>query len=866
MPFVRNKRLFVHKSKKCLGIQLIFNSMFRFLIIVLINFVLFSSLYGARDSTVFFEVLEEGVFKKNILSISSYGNHNLAFLFQDLDQKKVLVKRFNRYEEFEINGAVNHIYFEDLDNLLLLNNGKILYQWSLLNNELSERNDSLYVENSAHSFPKNAFSADGYINQSNLLFNPKESQWYAFYNHKIYRESRGVNSYFDYVTVNLPQFAQSRFAKRIKNNSWIIGFDRARSIYVVEKDSTFNIFDLPVNEELKKKRLFFYQMALRGNSIYLTGNDFKIYKANLSDYAIHVLKEHPNIRFKNIEEDSRGNIVVGSKEGDVFLIDQLDVITKIIDQRTTLKSDTYRFFEDREGWQWWGFSNGLCVYVPERKKTFCFNGYCSALFANESVSAFAILGKDFYIGTYDLGLFKTDYKELKKSIFKSLTNGQMDCDSIDFLPVQGFADYNIRDIQYLMSIEDKYLMIRTYERLWMLYDSGIFRITPNQGFRSYMSNFFSETLDNGITHSMENGVCIFYPNDYVKGKTENDLYISEVYMGHQNMDFSQVKDFVDLGEISETYSFIQLKVKSTYSEAYDANLEFSSDGKNWQESFGDFVVVANRSIGEHKIKIRSKMDGGYAKPLEVRFEVYREWYNLLWFQLLVAVLVVGVIIYLVWLNVRRKSTERKLKLVKLESLRSYMNPHFISNSLNAVNYYVLRNDKDTASKYLVKFSKLMRKTLHYASSEFISLKEEMNGLTNYIEIEQMRFKDKFEYQVKLDDNVNLEDRFASFILQPLVENAIWHGLVQKTENGNLLIEIKRIENQYHIQIKDDGIGIEASRALKSKSAQKRKSFGIDMIRHRLELLNEIYDYNQKIELVSLNDKKGTIVNVFLNIH
>lgn len=181
-------------------------------------------------------------------------------------------------------------------------------------------------------------------------------------------------------------------------------------------------------------------------------------------------------------------------------------------------------------------------------------------------------------------------------------------------------------------------------------------------------------------------------------------------------------------------------------------------------------------------------------------------------------------------------------LLALKSLRSQMNPHFIFNALNSVNSFIAKNDERTANKYLSDFSKLMRAVLENSEQDFITLQKEIELLDLYTKLEHFRFQDKFDYTITVDKSIDVERyQIPPMLLQPYIENAVWHGLRYKKEKGALNISIAKIsDNEITITIADNGIGREKSKALKTQNQRKQNSKGMGNIKKRVSILNEMY--------------------------
>lgn len=211
----------------------------------------------------------------------------------------------------------------------------------------------------------------------------------------------------------------------------------------------------------------------------------------------------------------------------------------------------------------------------------------------------------------------------------------------------------------------------------------------------------------------------------------------------------------------------------------------------------------------------------------------------------------------------RSNQQQKLanNLLALKSLRSQMNPHFIFNALNSVNNYIAKNDERSANRYLSEFSTLMRTVLENSEEDFIPLSKELSLLELYTKLEHTRFPDKFDYAIRVDEKVAVSDfQIPPMLLQPYVENAIWHGLRYKEEKGFLNIDVKQKDaTSLKISIIDNGIGRAKSAELKTKNQRKQKSKGMGNIKKRIAILNDMYKNKIDVDITDLTDGTGTKV-------
>jgi len=234
-------------------------------------------------------------------------------------------------------------------------------------------------------------------------------------------------------------------------------------------------------------------------------------------------------------------------------------------------------------------------------------------------------------------------------------------------------------------------------------------------------------------------------------------------------------------------------------------------------------------------------------------------------QLIIYSLIGGLLLLvlsLFWMYKSNKQRRLANNLLALKSLRSQMNPHFIFNALNSVNSFISQNDERAANRYLTNFSKLMRSVLDNSEQDFIPLSKEIELLELYIKLEHSRFTDKFDYTITVDKKLEVSEfQIPPMLLQPYVENAVWHGLRYKKEKGNLGINIRQKDIEVvEIIITDDGIGRKKSKELKTQYQQKQKSQGMNNIKKRIAILNEMYSDRLDVTITDLNiDESGTKV-------
>lgn len=209
------------------------------------------------------------------------------------------------------------------------------------------------------------------------------------------------------------------------------------------------------------------------------------------------------------------------------------------------------------------------------------------------------------------------------------------------------------------------------------------------------------------------------------------------------------------------------------------------------------------------------------------------------------------------------SIKRKNKKIALQSLRREMNPHFIFNSLNSVNQFISENKELEANKYLTSYSNLMRNMMESSNKDFVTLSNEIEQLKKYLDLEHLRFQDQFNFEIIVDENLDTETTFVpNMIIQPHLENAIWHGLRYLETKGFLQLKFELKNNKVVIIIDDNGIGLTKSAALKTKNQKVHESRGLTNTKERIALLNDLYKKEITFQINEKNTPEtGTIVEI-----
>jgi hypothetical protein len=397
------------------------------------------------------------------------------------------------------------------------------------------------------------------------------------------------------------------------------------------------------------------------------------------------------------------------------------------------------------------------------------------------------------------------------------------------LGTDGFGAYltNLEQITALegsefLSIEDAFI---TQDGFWLATEIGalqykktdqgyrlVRKVDESDGLPSRKINSVVE-LGNEIMVATDNGIAIF-PRTLEKSSQFLDIYIQQgmyndtVIKGEQNSFQFTNGNHVNFSIASIDYS--------ERIEPLEYEYKLSPNQLEWVATTSRSLSFADLQPNDYSFVVRSH---GIQKV--VHFSIKPLWWQTQWFRattILGMVILLGSGLFFILKTFQKKHTrkliqEKELAQIQLNALRSQMNPHFVFNSLAAIQYYINNNDFEASETYLVKFSKLIRTFFELSRESEITIKEEIQLLRNYLDLEQLRFRDKFEYQINVDPKLNgKQSKIPAMLLQPIVENAINHGIFNKVDHGNVTVDFKMInDTEMEVSIIDDGVGFTNTR-------------------------------------------------------
>ena len=514
---------------------------------------------------------------------------------------------------------------------------------------------------------------------------------------------------------------------------------------------------------------------------------------------------------QSLLEDNSGNLWIGSSSGGVSRYDGKS-FTHFTQKEGLSDNSVNSIIEDKSGNLWFGTDNGLSKLEKNSLATF------NKTKADEAGSGLINSGTLFKTYKYEDGVsFVGTMREAKDGTIWIASGGLT-----AFHPGEETNDTIAPNIQ--------------------LTDLTLYN--ENIGWQNLMSSFEANhqraVKDTSIV--LGNGVKV------------HNFHFDKVNKWHgvpENLSLAYDNNYL-------TFQFVGITIQSPKKVKYQYKLEGLDE--NWSALTNrSEATYGNLPHGKYTFKVKAMNGDGYwSKEFNYSFTIRPPWWRTWWAYTLFALAFAGIIYALFRYRLNKIRMQHEIVLQKhkaseleMQALRAQMNPHFIFNSLNSINMFILENNKLQASEYLSKFSRLVRLILQNSQEALVPLERELEALQLYLELESLRFENKFEYKISVDDEVDTTVlKVPPLVIQPYAENAIWHGLMHKKEKGHLEIELYQHEEVLFCKITDDGVGRKKAAELKSKSALTYKSAGMHITASRIALLQQ---RKQNEASISIND-------------
>jgi sugar lactone lactonase YvrE len=412
--------------------------------------------------------------------------------------------------------------------------------------------------------------------------------------------------------------------------------------------------------------------------------------------------------------------------------------------------------------------------------------------------------------------------------------------------------------------------------IWISTNKGISRLNPNTGYlrvfnssdglriSEFNANASYVADDGEFFFGGMGGFVGFYPDslsESVEYSEEPEILLTDFSVSGEKRILQQSLNNSDTIILQKGENNFQLSFSSTdFINSEKTIFRYKLDGlnKNWIETNS-----SNRNVNYSALKPgcyilniqTTNQNGEWTAEKRITFLVTPYFYQTRFFRisapLVFFILVTGIIV--VYIRQLKQSERQKQDALRLQSLRGQMNPHFIFNSLNSINYFISNNDKISANSYIADFSRLIRSILTNLGNDYVPFEFELNSIKDYLKIEHLRFGDKFDYELYADEDVIKSNLYISpGLVQPFIENSIWHG-VRALEKRKGFIKVKFSpsgKDMIKCIVEDDGIGRKASmRSCTGKRIHKSKGIGI--ITERLQLISKLYKIGYNLTIIDL---------------
>lgn len=603
----------------------------------------------------------------------------------------------------------------------------------------------------------------------------------------------------------------------------------------------------------------------------------------------------PEQSWRNLFVDSKGYIWLGGLDNGVLKIDSRTwEVTSLSEWLPSCRQPRFRwvFYEDSHQNIWITVCGGIAFY-NYREDTFHF-----LLHENDPENTFRT-PEDFvedhegilWVSNEEEGqLGAIDPKAPEKGIYRKYPMVQ-----------NTYADsIQIRKGKATASLGVSKLAVDRENNLWTISTSGLLKIYPDRRSVEIYNELDGlqwldeelkvptvnqvETLSTGeIMVGFRKGISIFDPATLSTSQEIPRPYLTafHVYNNPWPSDSSLfVTRRINLNYWENYFSFEFSSIGFTNPDHYQYQYKLGGVDEEWIYSGQrSYAAYTNVDGGDYTFLVKvANRDGIWnEQPLKVDLFVAIPWWQRLWFKSgVILFLLAGVYSFYQYRLHQVRETERvrsafenKLATVELTALRSQMNPHFIFNCLNSIESYIIRNETVKASEYLNDFSRLIRLILQNSRSNYVTLSDELEALKLYMEMENLRLPEPFSYEIIQDEHLDPDIiDIPPMLLQPYIENAIWHGLRHKDESGAIVIELKKVDGFLRCTIEDNGVGRKKSAELQSKK-RKKTSMGMNITQERIDIINKAYKVETSVRVTDLvasdGDALGTRVELNIKL-
>lgn len=717
----------------------------------------------------------------------------------------------------------------------------------------------------------------GEKNINKLIIDKYNRYWFTTFpdNNLYVYENNKVYDIFEII--NISPTLINQLSKDKDENIWVSTFNDG--VYFIQ-NSFLNNFSFTNN----KKNLVVNEVNLKNDLIFAATNN-GLYAFSISDYSSQVLSSPDDVFGEHIYN-------INSVNNDFYYSKSIGFsskISSISSNKTNFKfkpihSKYILTVNEKEAL----IADAGTIYKINLQTEKVTDTLVSYPDYRIKISSMLINGNKLYIGTSN-GLTICDLntkKHFNDSVFDLAVNHLNIINNKLYISHEsGFTIYEdkktftqLGDIKLSavkkIKQQNNYVWLATLNGLYLC-DQNLKPLTEFNKSCGLLSNSINDiSFENDrVCIGTDKGISIVNINDLLKYKNVPEPVRLMAYEINQQSYFAVPQK-------------ISLNTEQNNLAIYFSSPVFNKPNKQYfryTDENGNITQLENKQIqinsikgGKHQIKISASLDNiNWSEPVIVEIEKEISFNESAALYILIssgAILIIILISYF-WIKQsnkkakKRLSDEQQINLLKHQAMNALLSPHFIFNSLTSIQNYINTNNSLMASEYLAKFSRLIRMIIEKASQSQITLRDEIVRLNYYLDLEKERFKNKFDFVIHVDPEVNIDEiKIPNMIIQPHAENSIIHGILPKHEHGTLTISFKKNNSDLNITIEDDGIGL-----IKAKEHAKssHKSLGTSTISNILELNSKLYNKKQSVVMKDKSEinanTHGTLITITLEL-
>jgi ligand-binding sensor domain-containing protein len=809
--------------------------------------------YAGSGNTYNLKIIEKG--EKLLLSqVTREILSDTAEVNTSIVSKKFLLKRSPNYSYSNIYASKgkNAVFFARNEFLSRISSKGILSEKNMISRIIhinSDLNNDLWVgtdKTGVFCFKNGNILSEPFlhyldnISVSSILFDNEGGKWFSSLESGLYYLP---SSSFSSYTVNDGLTSMKINTLELFQNQLVIGTNDPYLNFLSESNLT-------------AKKI---AESLNGYILKLYNDDDKVLWIGTNDYlysfrngiTTKFSNNHRKIKskektrnvfsIKDLITDRKGRLVIGESMSLSFFRDGNVIYNSYFDDKVELRIEAVLEIKSDE--YLLGTNNGLWKYSDGRfenlgKKNPALQFRITDILYSEQHNVLIS-------GTKGSGLI-VQYKDSTISLTKSNGLSSNSISSLFLLDnnlwIATNYGLNVLDIS---NIGNEDLKITSYYKLNGLISNEINDITGDS---------------NNIYIATNQGLTIFNYRNYQPLLVNPPVYISS---------FSIMKKDTTIKSgyrLSSSQNLITIKfIGISFREAANLKYKYRLEGldSKWNYTSNTEVEYAFLPPGKYNFEVLAinSDDIESAEPALISFTILPPFWKTWWFILIALSAIAAFAYYYYTTRMRQIKKEHGLRndidWYRQQALAKQMDPHFVFNTLNSIQSFIIKNDRLASSQYLSKFARLMRIILNSSQKQAVPLSDEISALTLYLELESLRFQQKFDYNLVVDPSIDSSACFIpAFLIQPFIENAIWHGIMGLKETGRIDIEFQKNQNQLTCIVEDNGIGRKRSMELKTAVPVTKQSYGIALVESRLELLNNLYDIDMKILFVDLYNEDG----------